>query len=48
MKRIKTTLILMTCFLQSGFAQTAEELQTTAKSFMQQGDYTNAVGAQKY
>jgi len=43
MKRIKTTLILMTCFLQSGFAQTAEELQTTAKSFMQQGDYTNAV-----
>ncbi len=30
-------------FGQSSFAQTAIELQATAKSFMQQGDYANAV-----
>ena len=30
-------------FAQNTFAQTAAELQATAKSFMQQGDYANAV-----
>ncbi|MEO6358403.1 MAG: tetratricopeptide repeat protein [Ferruginibacter sp.] len=43
MKRINTILVLATCCWQLGFAQTASELQSTAKSFMQQGDYANAV-----
>ena len=30
-------------FVQNSFAQTASELQATARSFMQQGDYANAV-----
>ena len=29
--------------MQNSFAQTASELQETARSFMQQGDYANAV-----
>lgn len=45
MKSIKTIFFLAICFLsvQSGFAQTATELHATARSFMQQGDYANAI-----
>ena len=45
MKSIKTILFfaVFLLFVQNVFAQTAVELQATAKSFMQQGDYANAV-----
>ena len=33
---------LFLCY-QNSFAQTASELQETARSFMQQGDYANAI-----
>ncbi len=45
MKSIKST-FLLTIFslcLQNTFGQSAIELQTTARTFMQQGDYANAV-----
>lgn len=43
MKRILAIVILMGCWWQMAFAQTATELQATAKTFMQQGDYANAI-----
>jgi tetratricopeptide (TPR) repeat protein len=45
MKSIKTILFtaIFFCTVQNAFAQTATELQATARSFMQQGDYTNAI-----
>ena len=43
MKRILAIVILMSCLWQMTFAQTATELQATAKTFMQQGDYANAI-----
>ena len=45
MKSIKPILLLTIFFfcLQNVFGQSAAELQTTARTFMQQGDYANAV-----
>jgi Tfp pilus assembly protein PilF len=45
MKPIKAIFLLLFffLFLQSAFAQNAAELHTTAHSFMQQGDYANAI-----
>ena len=45
MKLIKAIFLLIIFFLslQNGFAQTAVELQATARSFMQQNDYANAI-----
>ncbi len=45
MKLIKAIFLLIIFFLsvQNGFAQTAAELQATARSFMQQNDYANAI-----
>ena len=45
MKSIKTILFLTICLIsiQCSVAQTAAELQTTAHSFTQQGDYSNAI-----
>ena len=45
MKPIKPILLLTIFFLclQNVFGQSAAELQTTARTFMQQGDYANAV-----
>mgnify|MGYP000633214630 CR=1 FL=1 len=45
MKSIKPILLLTIFFLclQKGFGQSAAELHTTARTFMQQGDYANAV-----
>lgn len=45
MKSIKSILLLPVFFLclQNVFGQSASELQTTARVFMQQGDYANAV-----
>lgn len=44
MKLIKTSIFCVNFLLlvQIGFSQSAKELQQTARSFMQQGDYTNA------
>ncbi len=42
----KFTYLLLLCFFffyGSAFSQTAKELQETARSFMQQADYTNAI-----
>ena len=45
MKSIKPILLLTIFFLclQKGFGQSAAELHTTARTFMQEGDYANAV-----
>ena len=45
MKPIKAIFLTIIFFLslQNGFAQTAAELQATARSFMQQNDYVNAI-----
>jgi hypothetical protein len=45
MKLVKTIFlfILFLFSVQSGFAQTATELKVAARSYMQQGDYANAV-----
>ena len=44
MKLIKTILLFTACFvMQNALAQSAAELHTTARAFMQQGDYANAI-----
>lgn len=45
MKSIKSVFFLMICLLvlQNGRAQTITDLQTSARAFMQQGDYANAI-----
>lgn len=43
MKKIISLLCIWLALNSSLFAQTAKELQETARSFMQQGDYANAV-----
>lgn len=42
-KIIYTTCACLFLFYSTSFSQTAKELQETARSFMQQGDYSNAV-----
>ena len=42
-KLILLTLICTTNFISIGFAQSVTELQSTAKSFMKQGDFANAI-----
>ena len=42
-KFIFLTIVCLFAFFNSTFSQTAKELQETARSFMQQGDYANAV-----
>ena len=43
MKKIDSLFICVFLFFSSAFSQSAVELQSTARSFMQQGDYPNAV-----
>lgn len=45
MKSIKSVLFLTICLLvlQNGIAQSVADLQTNARTFMQQGDYANAI-----
>ncbi len=42
-KLISLTIVCLFAFFSIAFSQTAKELQETARSFMQQGDYSNAV-----
>lgn len=43
MKKIISTVAIFLVFVCNGFTQTAKELHETARSFLQQGDYSNAL-----